>query len=88
MGWVVNATPRPLYPRERTGTHCIGGWFGRTSKNSPQKGFDSRSVQPVASRYTIIFKLYGSKLNNSLLKIEMYLSSYSNQLLYKLSASA
>ena len=20
--WVVNATPRPLYPRERPGTHC------------------------------------------------------------------
>jgi len=26
MGWVVNATPRPLYPRERRGTHCIGDW--------------------------------------------------------------
>ena len=26
MGWVVNATPRPLYPWERPGTHCIGGW--------------------------------------------------------------
>jgi len=24
MGWVFNATPRPLYPRERPGTHCIG----------------------------------------------------------------
>ena len=23
---VVNATPRPLYPRERPGTHFIGGW--------------------------------------------------------------
>jgi hypothetical protein len=21
----VNVTPRPLYPRERPGTHCIGG---------------------------------------------------------------
>jgi hypothetical protein len=28
MGWVVNATPRPLYPRERPGTHFIGGWMG------------------------------------------------------------
>ena len=28
MGWVVNATPRPIYPRERPGTHCIGGWVG------------------------------------------------------------
>jgi hypothetical protein len=25
---VVNATPRPLYPRERPGTHSIGGWVG------------------------------------------------------------
>ena len=24
-GWVINATPRPLYPRERPGTHCIEG---------------------------------------------------------------
>jgi hypothetical protein len=23
---LVNATPRPLYPRERPGTHFIGGW--------------------------------------------------------------
>jgi hypothetical protein len=28
MGWVVNATPQPLYPRERTGTCCIGSWVG------------------------------------------------------------
>ena len=26
--WVVNATPRQLYPRERPGTHCTGGWVG------------------------------------------------------------
>jgi len=26
--WVVNAMPRPLYPRERPGTHYIGGWVG------------------------------------------------------------
>ena len=25
QGWVVNSTPRPLYPQERPGTHCIGG---------------------------------------------------------------
>jgi hypothetical protein len=34
MGWLVNATPRPLYPRERLGTHCIGGWVG------PRAGLD------------------------------------------------
>jgi len=29
MVWVVNATLQPCYPRERTGTHCTGGWVGR-----------------------------------------------------------
>jgi hypothetical protein len=24
-GWVVSTTPRPLYARERPGTHCTGG---------------------------------------------------------------
>ena len=24
--WVVSATPRPIYPQERHGTHCIGVW--------------------------------------------------------------
>jgi hypothetical protein len=28
MVWVVNTTPWPLYPRERRGTHFIGGWVG------------------------------------------------------------
>jgi hypothetical protein len=28
MGWEVNATPLPLYPRQRLGTHYIGGWVG------------------------------------------------------------
>jgi len=26
--WVVDATPRPCYPRERPGTHCVGCWVG------------------------------------------------------------
>jgi hypothetical protein len=33
-GWAVNTTPRPLYPRERPGTDCIGGWMG------PKAGLD------------------------------------------------
>jgi hypothetical protein len=27
-GGVVSITPRPVYPRERPGTHCTGGWMG------------------------------------------------------------
>ena len=58
MGWVVKATPRPLYPRERLGTHCIGGWVGLQGQSrgvrkiSTRLGFDSRTPKPVASRYT------------------------------------
>jgi hypothetical protein len=57
MGWVVNATPRPLYPRERPGIHYIGGWVApepvwTSAKTSPPSGFDPRTLQPVAGRYT------------------------------------
>ena len=37
---MVNATPRPLYPRERPGTHCIGGWVG------PRAGLDGCGKSP------------------------------------------
>jgi hypothetical protein len=58
MWWVFNITPRPLYSRERPGTHYIGGWVGlrasldRCGKSRRPPGFDSRNVPPVASRYT------------------------------------
>ena len=50
--------PVALYPRERPGTHCTGGWMGpragldRCGKSCPPPGFDPRTAQPVASRYT------------------------------------
>ena len=55
MVWVVNATSRPLDPRERPGTHCVGGWVGPRAgleNLAPHSGFDPRTVQPVASRNT------------------------------------
>jgi hypothetical protein len=59
MGRVGSATPRPIYlPRKRPGTHCIGdyvsprGQSGRLRKISPPPGFDQRTVQTSASRYT------------------------------------
>ena len=57
-GWVVNATHWQLYPRERLGIPCIGGWVGHrtvldgSGKSTPSPEFDPRTVQPVASRYT------------------------------------
>ena len=57
-GWVVSVTPRPpftpgksRYPLyRRLGDHR--GRSGRVRKISPPPGFDSRTVQPVASHYT------------------------------------
>ena len=37
---MVNATPWPLYPQERPGTHCIGGWVG------PRAGLDGCGKSP------------------------------------------
>jgi len=45
-------------PRERPDTHCVEGWVGHRAgldecgKSRPLPGFDPRTVQPVASRYT------------------------------------
>jgi hypothetical protein len=57
-GWVINAKRGLLYPRERTGTLCIGDWVDpqvrsiQVRKISPTYGFDSRTVQAVPSFYT------------------------------------
>jgi hypothetical protein len=57
MGWVVNAKLRPLYPRERAGAYCIGGWVDPRAgldgcENLAPTGTGYGTVQPVASRYT------------------------------------
>ena len=54
---MVNATLRSLYPRERPGTHYIGGWRApvpvwRKAENLAPTGIRSPTVQPIASRYT------------------------------------
>ena len=56
-GWST-PRPQPLYPREKPETRCTEGWVGRKDgvdgcgKSQPPPGFDPRTVQPVASRYT------------------------------------
>ena len=50
--------PGRSLPRERPGTRCTGDWVGpraaldRCGKSRPPPGFDPRTFQPVASRYT------------------------------------
>jgi len=57
-GGVVSATSWPIYPRERPGTHCIGGWvrpragLDECGKSRLAPGFDPRTLQSEASRYT------------------------------------
>ena len=56
--WVVKATPRPLYSWESDlvpivhGVGGLPGRSGRVRKTSPPPALDSRTVQPLASRYT------------------------------------
>jgi len=58
MWWVVDATPWPLYPRERHPEHIIQNvgwvpgpvWSG--AEISPAQVFDPWPVKPVAGRYT------------------------------------
>jgi hypothetical protein len=64
---MVSTTLRPLYPQERTGTHCTGGWVGPRAglevceKSRSHRDFFffffllttlSPDLQPVAGRYT------------------------------------
>ena len=56
--WGVSVTPQPLFTPGKTRYPLyrrLGGPQGRSElvrKISPQPGFDPRTVQPVASRYT------------------------------------
>jgi hypothetical protein len=57
----VNATPWPLFPQERPGTHCIGGWVGlragldRCGKFRPPQGFDPDRPAHSESLYRLSY---------------------------------
>jgi hypothetical protein len=93
MGWVVNATSRPLYPRERPGTHCIGGWVGtragldRCGKSRPPPGLDPRTFQSVASRYTE-YAIPGQPAYPTTLIIFNFCCPYSGRLLGRYTVTA
>jgi hypothetical protein len=55
MGWVVKATARPIYPLERPGTHCIGGWVGpRAGLDGCGKSRPHRDSIPVPSLLVMV----------------------------------
>jgi hypothetical protein len=57
-GWVVSTTPRPLYPRERPGTHCTGGWVGpRAGLDICEKSRPHRDSIPGPSSSQPVYRL-------------------------------
>jgi hypothetical protein len=47
MGWVVNATPQPLYPREEDPVPIV-----QEAGRVPGPVWTGAGIHPVASRYT------------------------------------
>ena len=45
MGWVVNATPLPLFRRELCGVHCVGGWIGPRANLDGRENLASTSIR-------------------------------------------
>jgi hypothetical protein len=72
---MVKATPRPFYPRDWRGTHCIEGCVDSGTGLYSKENFtltgirSSAIVQPVGSRYTdyailvLPCRLYTWKIN-------------------------
>jgi hypothetical protein len=61
-GWGVSVTPpAALYPRERLGTHCTGGWVG--SRGGPDSCWKSRLHRDSnPDRPALSHSLYPTKL--------------------------
>ena len=75
---MVSITLRPLNPRYRPNINCAEGWIGlgerseRARKMLPARGFDPRTVQPVASRYIdFAFILFLRRLNADFLHLAL-----------------
>ena len=63
MGWVDHATLRPLYPRERPGTQCIGGWVDpRDVLGGCGKCRSHSDSIPGPSLYRLSYPTHGIKL--------------------------
>ena len=79
--WVVNATPRPLYPGKETrdllyrGLGGYQGQSGRMRKISPPPTFDPRTIQPVAIAIPSTLSRPAARLG---LELNTFAASYLN----------
>ena len=77
MGWVVNVTPRPLYPQKRPGTHCTAGWVGPrailegaenlsppTGIRFPDRSARNESLYRLSCPGSLCFTIWNSKMQN------------------------
>jgi len=79
--FVVNVTPRALYPREKDGTHFTGGWLSTTAvlewgeKSSPNRGSNIIPSRPwpIATLITLV-------IFNAYVNIKCYLQSMSREI--------
>ena len=80
-GWGVSVTPWPLFTPGKTRYslyRCLGGTQGRSGqvqKISPLPGFDPRTVQSIASRYTD-YATRPTELKTLSIKILLYIVIY------------
>jgi len=64
MGWGLAPRPGRLYPWERPGTHCTGGWVGPQGRsgraeNLAPTGIQSRTFQALAqSLYRLSYQAH------------------------------
>jgi hypothetical protein len=83
-GWVVITTLRPLYPGERTGTHCTEGWgapgpIGTCAKNiaptgirSPDRPARSESLYRLSYPQTVYLHTFWSASYDSETLVNRY----------------
>jgi hypothetical protein len=80
MGWVVNATLRPLHSREKPGTYCIGGWVGpRAGLDGCGKSCPHRDSIPGPSspyRVAILSELSRPRRKAVTLRFSVWTSNY------------
>jgi len=70
MGWVVNDTPQPLYPRERPGNHRIGDCVGSKARLDASENLVPNGIR-TSNRSARSESLYRLRYPGSYLHIQI-----------------